>query len=289
MAAFDEYYYEGMYTVSSDNLPYNEFSRMQAILSEDFYPMPEVKRLYSREFPDSDIASINPYTLKTLGFRVYAGYSGYIVRNTYPSGSAYFHELLTKDDLVDVRSKNRQICYIGTYEKELYDLRAAYEIVEYLPLRYINIRRLNSLGITKESFKDYCTQVATRYEKGEYFTPTSLYQDGFSHAIDDLGFDEWFSSSVLIEDRENFSYQRIGGTRILLRGKPNANLGGMLTWLLEQYQKVDFYDLMDLLKDRYGISLPREKLIEIIHGTELYYDTIMEAVYIDYDTYFEEI
>ena len=29
--------------------------------------------------------------------------------------------------------------------------------------------------------------------------------------------------------------------------------------------------------------------IEIIHGTELYYDTIMEAVYINYDTYFEEI
>jgi hypothetical protein len=44
-----------------------------------------------------------------------------------------------------------------------------------------------------------------------------------------------------------------------------------------------------MLKDRYGISIPKEKLIEIIHGTELYYDTIMEAVYIDYDTYFEEI
>ena len=289
MTGFDEYYYDGMYVVSSDNLPNDEFCRMQTILSDDFYPMAEVKRLYTKEFPHSDIASINPYTLKTLGFRVYAGYSGYVVRNTYPSGSAYFHELLTKDDLVDVRSKNRQICYIGTYEKELYDLRAAYEIVEYLPLRYINIRRLNSLGITKESFKDYCSQVAARYEKGEYFTPTSLYQDGFSHAIDDLGFDEWFSSSILIEDRENFSYQRIGGTRILLRGKPNANLSGMLTWLLEQHQKIDFYDLMDLLKDRYGISLPREKLIEIIHGTGLYYDTIMEAVYIDYDTYFEEI
>lgn len=289
MSAFDEYYYDGKYSVSFDNLPANEFNRMQTILVEDFYFMSEVKRLYTREFPNSDITNINPYTLKTLGFRVYAGYSGYIVRNTYSSGSSYFHKLLTVEDLVDVRSKNHQICYIGTYEKELYDLRAAYEIVEYLPLRYINIRRLNTLGITKESFKDYCSKVAARYEKGEYFTPTSLYQDGFSHTIDDLGFDEWFFSSVLIEDRESFSYQRIGGTRILLRGKPNANLGGMLTWLLEKYQKIDFYDLTDLLEERYGISLPKEKLIEIIHGTELYYDTIMEAVYIDYDTYFEEI
>lgn len=289
MAAFDNYYYEGVYSVSSDNLPANQFDRMQTVLSDDFYLLREVKRLYLREFPDADISNINPYTLKTLGFRVYAGYSGYVVRNTYSSGSAYFNELLTKDDIVDIRDRNSQICYIGTYEKELYDLRAAYEIIEYLPLRYINIRRLNTLGITKVFFKDYCTKVASLYEKGEYFTATSLYQDGFTHKLDDLGFDEWFNSSVLIEDRDNFSYQRIGGTRVLLRGKPNANLGGMITWILERCQKIDLYELLDLLNNRYGISLPKEKVIEIIRGTELYYDTIMEAVYIDYDTYFEEI
>ena len=58
---------------------------------------------------------------------------------------------------------------------------------------------------------------------------------------------------------------------------------------MEKYQKIDFYDLKDLLENHYGITLPKEKLLTIIGGTELYYDTIMEAVYIDYDTYFEEI
>lgn len=66
-------------------------------------------------------------------------------------------------------------------------------------------------------------------------------------------------------------------------------MGDMLTWLLNREQKMDLYDLMDLLKDYFGIRLPKEKVIEIIRGTDLYYDTIMEAVYIDYDTYFEEI
>ena len=107
--------------------------------------------------------------------------------------------------------------------------------------------------------------------------------------MDDLGFEEWFYASVLLEDRERFSYQRIGGTRVFLRGRTGANLGDMLVWLLEKYQKIDFYDLKDLLENHYGIVLPKEKLLTIIGGTELYYDTIMEAVYIDYDTYFEEI
>jgi hypothetical protein len=46
---------------------------------------------------------------------------------------------------------------------------------------------------------------------------------------------------------------------------------------------------MDLLENHYGITLPKEKILTTIGGTELYYDKIMEAVYIDYDTYFEEI
>ena len=66
-------------------------------------------------------------------------------------------------------------------------------------------------------------------------------------------------------------------------------MGDMLTWLLNREQKMDLYDLIDLLKDHFGIRLPKEKVMEIIRGTDLYYDTIMEAVYIDYDTYFEEI
>ena len=44
-----------------------------------------------------------------------------------------------------------------------------------------------------------------------------------------------------------------------------------------------------MLENQYGIFLPKEKVVEIISDTELYYDAIMETVYIDYDTYFEEI
>ena len=76
---------------------------------------------------------------------------------------------------------------------------------------------------------------------------------------------------------------------MFLRGKPNGNLADMLVWLSDKYQKIDFYDLLDILEKQYGIFLPKEKVIEIISDTELYYDAIMEAVYIDYDTYFEEI
>lgn len=282
----DVYYYNGMYSITSDNLPPLQFDRMRSVLTDAFYTIPDVRRLFLREFPDADITNINPYTLKTLGFKVY---SGYVLKNSYPSAVDYFRELLTTDDVVNAKALSRSVLNVVAYSSELYRLRSLYEIVEYAPLQYINIRRLNAAGITVEHFKRYCSDVAAHHEKGEYFTVKSMRQNGFIHELDDLGFDEWFYSSVLLEDRNNFSYQRVGGTRIFLRGKPDATLGDMLIWLLEQQQKIDLYDLIGLLENHYGISLPKEKLMEIISGTTLYYDTIMEAVYIDYDTYFEEI
>lgn len=286
MGAFDPYYFNGVYSIDFAALPTIQFNRMKAVLDCDFYTIQEAKRLYKREFPHSDESLINPYTLKTLDFRVY---SGYIVKNTYPSAVDYFRYLLTTDDIVDARNISKSIQSIVAYSSELYRLRANYEIVEFSPLQYINIRRLNAAGVTTDNFEKYCQAVSQNYEKGEYFTITSLRKGGFTHELDDLGFDEWFYASVLLEDRERFSYQRIGGTRVFLRGKSGANLGDMFVWLLEKYQKIDFYDLMDLLENHYGITLPKEKILTIIGGTELYYDKIMEAVYVDYDTYFEEI
>lgn len=286
LRSLDHYYYQGVYSVDFAALPVIQFNRMKAILDRDFYTIQDVKRLYKREFPHSDESLINPYTLKTLDFRVY---SGYVVKNTYSTAADYFRSLLTTDEIVDGRNINKSIQNVVAYYSELYNLRANYEIVEFAPLQYINIRRLNAAGITTAHFEKYCKAVSRCYEKGEYFTVTSLRKDGFTHDLDDLGFDEWFYASVLLEDRECFSYQRIGGTRIFLRGKAGANLGDMLVWLLEKYQKIDIYDLTDLLENHYGIILPKEKLYTIISGAELYYDSIMEAVYIDYDTYFEEI
>ncbi len=282
----DHYYYQGSYSVDFSALSDIQFNRMKSVLDCDFYTIQEVKRLYRREFPHSDESLINPYTLKMLDFRVY---SGYVIKNTYATATDYFHHLLTSDDIVDARTISRSIQNVIAYGSELHRLRAEYEIIEFSPQQYIHIRRLNASGISIDDLVNYSNAVALNYEKGDYFTVTSLRQDGFTHEMDEFGFDEWFYSSVLLEERTLFSYQRIGGTRIFLRGKTGANLGGMLVWLLGKYQKIDFYDLMDLLENHYGISVPKEKLLRIIDGTELYFDSIMEAVYIDYDTYFEEL
>ena len=126
---------------------------------------------------------------------------------------------------------------------------------------------------------------------GEYFTVASLRREGFAHPLDDLGFGEWFYGSLLAEDPERFTYRRMGGTRLFCRGRETIQLADFLRWLVEAEPsgRIDIYELQETLEQQYGISLPLHKLTSVIQNSELYYDSIMKAVYIDYDTYLEEI
>ena len=72
-------------------------------------------------------------------------------------------------------------------------------------------------------------------------------------------------------------------------GTQKASLGELLVWLIAQPKKLDIFDLTELLNNRYGIRLSKDKVLEIASSADLYYDRIMGTVYIDYDTYFEEI
>ena len=152
----------------------------------------------------------------------------------------------------------------------------------------IHIRRLEAGGVTREMLEDYCSSALSWHGEKRVFTIRSLRKSGFAHELDDLGFDDWFYSSLLCED-SRFSARRIGGTRLLYSGNRAIALEDLLADILLEREKIDIYDLKDLLEEEYGIVLEKDKLTWLIKESSLYYDSIMETVYLDYDTYFEEI
>lgn len=291
--SLNEYYHQGMYRIDQPSLTENQKNRMLELLDQDFYTTNDIKRLFRREFPDADIKLINAYSLKSLGFLVYTSGSGYVVRNTHMNASRFFKSVLTSNPIVDMRDNTQDMRNLSAFTTELYELRHEYEIIEFSPLQYININRLRDMGITKEALRQFCHTIAEQIEPGAYFSIESLQRDGFTHPLDDLGFDVWFYSSVLLEDTEHFTYQRIGGTRLFRRQrvleKVTCTLGDMLREMLEVRRQIDFYDLHEHLEAYLGIKLSTDKLKEIIRETDLYYNNIMDTVYTDYDTYFEEI
>lgn len=282
------YLHNSVYRIDQPPLPEEEQRRMAELLTGDFYRMAEIRRVYRREFPTGSPENINPFVLKSLGFRTY---TDYVVSARYSSASDYFFHLLTDRDVIDMTQENHRYTDLTTYSSELCDLKSQREIVEFLPLQYISLQRLQSAGVDAGDLAEYCAAVSVFTRPGEYFTIASLRQKGLTHPLDDLGFEDWFYGSLLAEDPERFAYRRMGGTRLFCRGRETIQIAGFLHWLVEAEPsgRIDIYELQETLERQYKISIPLYKLIEVAQNSELYYDPIMKAAYIDYDTYLEEI
>ena len=263
-----------LHSVVSKPFPADDKKRMQWLMSDDFYTIQQARELYHYIFPNRDPLQFAPCHMKELGFNVYAGYNGYLIRNRYDSVRGYFITIL-QQDLIDLEIKNPALRGIAGFKSLMREMKKDYEIVEYEPLKLIHCRYLQVKGLTRRDLYDYVNGVASVVPEGVYFTAHSLGQDGCScKKIDALKFGDWFYSSIILEDTADFSAKHIGGTYIFVRGRTSANLGDMLMQLIQQApeQKMQLCALEQLLCGRYGVVLRRNKLIAIIRSTSLFYE-----------------
>lgn len=282
----DSYLHNGVYSVEFESLNVEQSSKMSQVLTKDFYSIDDFVSIFKRELPDAEESLVNSYNIKNLGFIIY---DRYLVRKTYQSSADYFRFKLLEKDIVDTQDFPRAMLTAVSFSSEKYDLRRKRIITEFLPGQYINIRRLNNVGVTEKDLEKYCDDIRSFIPTDVFFTISSIRQDGFDSELHELYFDDWFYSSVLAEDKENFSYTRCGGVRIFYSGQKKFNFSDFLEWLVEKETKIEIYDLEELCRERYGVIIDRYKLTDFAKNAGLYYDEIMETVYIDYDTYFEEV
>jgi len=287
MKNFDHYFYAGVYKIDAPMFSESVFVKMEQLLTREFYLLSDIRKLFVFEFPQADPKLLNPYTLKALGFRVYVNY---VIKDDYPSAVEYFRSILTTEDIIDTQSFPKELLNTITYLSEVYKLKSTYEILEYSPLKYVHIRRLSRAGVEKESLMDYCRKAYQAVES-PYFTIYFLQKKGFTHPLEDLGFDEWFYASLLSEDKEHFSCRRMGKNKLFSRGSKNVSLTDFLEWLLYSCESLslDVSDIAEKLANDYNINLEWYKIVETIKGSAMYYDMITQKVYADYNVYFEEI
>lgn len=282
--SFGEYFHNGKFSVDSEQMPSEMMRKLNEILDGDYYTIESVKRIFKAEYPNESPALLNAYNLKLLGFKIC---SGYIVSGKYASAADCFKTILTRDGLVDLTKEIDTLRRFVSFTTEMYTLIAEREITEILPGRFINIKRLNELGITAEALNDFCRRVHEFVPDGALFTVTKLKNDRFSHPIWAPGFGEYFYASVLSGDI-SFSCQRTGGTRLFRNGKKAASVKELIGTIVKQHKKIGIEVVDYILKNEYGIFLNQYKLPELIRVSEMYYNAITKVVYENYEAFVNE-
>ena len=287
------YYHDGIFSVDYEEMPPEHMKLLSDALKDDLYFYDELRTIYRRCVPGADVSLISTFNLRLMGFEPAGSYA---YRN-YRSAEAYFRHLFTDKDIVDASRFHDRLSKIQLYYQTFASLRRNYEIIEFEPMQYINIRRLNRIGITKDDLEAYCREVYDFVGEDRFFTVEYLRNLGFTSEIDNLGFSDLFSISLLRESQD-FSNWHLGGNRLFLSDRRTSDRGGsaravslsrLLASLFDDMTEIDVDDLIGILRDEYNIVLERWKIIEAAGEASLYYDRIMDRIYRDYDTYFDDI
>lgn len=283
-----KYYHNGVFSIDFKKVPEERTEEFKAALSEDFYLIEDIEKLYSSMYPNADLEEINPYSLKEIGFIVY---SKHVVRNTYRNSEEYFVKILTENDVFSIKPFSERFATISQYHAVYMELRKNYDIMLFENDQLINIRRLEKLNISKDDIIEYCKSVIDYVDESEFFTIYSLHESGFNSKLDELGFDDSFYAGIL-SMYPAFSYQRIFGT-VVLKVDSNNELFSKKTFILSQlskYDSVDTYEFIDDCDNEFGIRIPeRNAVITAISGTDFYYDSIMDKFYRNKNYYYDDL
>lgn len=281
-----QYYHAGMYRVDQPLLTNEEKEYMLSVAIKDFYFVDELERLFVRQFGKENLSHLNPRTYKELGFRVYAGY---LVRDTYASADEYFEKEFTKSDMLDLTNYDARLIYIQISNTVLERLRSNYDLIEYEDKKYISYERFSSVAdsITKDTLKAYVEQVLEASGDEKFFTIKSLKRNGFANELHNLGFSDWFNSS-LVKNSKKIRYIRTVDSVIFAKTDTQPTLLEFISYVLQKVRKMDIHDFLVYLKEEYGVTLRKDKVTWLIKDSTLYYDSIMEKIYFDKEDYYED-
>lgn len=281
------YYHNGYYTINQPLFNEEEKSYMRTCLNADFYFVDDIKKEFSRKFKDSDVKKINPRTLKELGFKVY---TNYVIDMRYSSAYEYFREFLMREDIINFREQDKRLSYIHIENRTLEELRSSYELLEYENMKFLKLSRLQAVypDITKDVIFQFVNEALSCASEEKYFTIKSLKENGFCHRLNDVSLPEWFTAA-LVKNSRRVRFVKSGDGIIFYQGKHQITTGDFLKFVMKEKKSIDVYELVDYLKEKYGLIYKKDKIIQFIKPTTVYYDSIMEKVYLTKENYYEEI
>lgn len=260
-----------------------ELEKLRELLVEDIYTVEQLDRIGSVVDPDFHDKFLNNMTLMKLGYSLKGNY---VLTSAYGSVERYFNDLILNQDYFVREPKD--IFKTTTFNMALYFLEKDLDIVKVEKDTYITAKKLNEAGVSKEDLIDFRNEVIRLAPKGKFFTLHTIQKAGLMHSLEELGFDSIFYERI-IWTAPNIRTIPLAIGYIFLISNKDVSLKDFIQSIVEEFESINLYDLQDYIKDNYKINLDIYKITSIIRDSHMYYSEDMNKIYIDKNTFYEEI
>ncbi|MEY2195717.1 sigma factor-like helix-turn-helix DNA-binding protein [Neobacillus sp. BF23-41] len=278
-----EYVSEEIIQVKYEEVSEEEMAYMRSVLIADIYTIEEIIEQGSKKIKDFQDRIINNMLLNKLGYSIRGQY---ILKNDYKNAERYFIDsILSKDYYVNERLP---INHTQVFRKVIYDLERSLDLLKVEKDMYITSGMIEKAGIQKSLIIDFQNQVREFAGEEQYFSIAFLKNKGFNHELFDIGFESIFYDRILWADSEIRTITLASGYIFKIQDD-DVSLVDFLKWLIQKFDSIDGYDLIDYIIHEYSIKVDFQKAITLLQNTDVYYSPDLSKFFCDKESFFEEI
>lgn len=280
-----DYNIYGQYSYNRNVIIEADLNSLKKQLTNDFYLLSDVSKIFYNYYGNNTDYYINKYNMNLLGYTLL---SSCIYNNKYSSINEFVVQLLDKEKIINLNNFS-DLFRVGSAYNALHQKKYSLEIIEFQPNKLINIKNVDKSSLSIEMLKNFIEKVS-HFAKDNFFTISSLYNDGFTYPqLDCLGFDELFFVNILYFSKK-FSIKKINGCFLIRAGLASIDMQEFLIALISNIRKININELINYIKDKYNIDIDKYFIVSICNfSNSLYYNDIMEKIYIDYDEYLNDL
>lgn len=276
-----EYQKNGIYDVAPLIMPDSHIYALKKELTKDFYWINEFEKIYTELFEHVNLSLINSYNLAKLGYNIA---STYIFSNRFKSFDSYIRNWIENNKIINMQD-NRAFRSLVAFNAIISEMKKNLDLIEFQKDKYIKTKHLSEASVTKEDLYSFIKKVKESM-LDRYFTIQYLRDEEFSDKkLEELGFDDFFYASILSSDN-SFQMKRVNGVYLIKHDSNHINISEFLTFIMGSLRRIDMYDFIDYLFEKYGLLFDRYSIVAYIKESDLYYNEIMDKIYINYDEFF---
>ncbi|MEH6942050.1 hypothetical protein [Bacillus sp. JJ722] len=260
-----------------------ELQYLQSLLVNDIYILNEIVQVGSQVISDFSPRLVNNILFNKFGYTLKGQF---IVKYEYRNIERYFTQKILEKDFF--KNPRHPIHKTQIFAKAVYDLEKSNQIFKISDDEHISLTRLEQAGVTLQQIHDFKNQVKTFVGEANYFTLKQIRSEGFTHPLFDIGFEPIFYERILWTD-ESIRAITLATNYILIVQDEDVTLSTFLHHIIEQFESIAAEDLLQLVKNKFGIQLHVHKVIATLQKTAVYYSPEMSTFYLNKEMFLNEI
>lgn len=279
---FSKYIHNDFIKIDYQLLSKDKLQELKTNLSEPIYTVEQFKSIGLKVDKHFNMY-VNNMNLTHLGYTLR---SNYVLSNEYSSVEEYFRaNILSQDYFV---YEDLPIYKNQSYTSAISKLEKSFDIIKVEKDMYITSKKLGEAGISQGNIMEFREKLIELVQHNEFFTLKRVRDLGFEHFIEDFGFDNIFYERMIARF-EGISTIRLGAGYVFKLTEEQISLSDFLYNRVAAHGKLNLYDLLDELKNKYGLNIETHKIISSIQQVEVFYSEELQRFYLDADDYYEEV